>query len=470
MNLALRALLQDVGQSIEVELDRVRVLNEASLRAQGIDALIHAAVFGMPEQRAHARWLIWETAQALNIRPASMHELYVARGNDRVPATFTVPALNIRAMVYDSARAAFRAAIKAKVGAMIFELARSEMVYTNQRPAEYTSAILAAAIKEGFRGLVFLQGDHYQIIARNYLKNTDEELNALKHLIDESLKAGFYNFDIDTSTLVDYDKPLPDAQQCRHCQLSALLTDYIRTRQPHGVTPAVGAEIGEGSPRNSDEHELRAFMAGFHKAAHHRPGLCKISVHAGTTRGGVVLPDGSLAKPAVDFDLLRALSQIARQELGLGGVMQHGASTLPDEAFDRFIQAGAIEVHLGTGFQNLLFDLLPFSISREIKDWVFSHLASEHKPGDTDEQFYYKARKLAIGPFKQRLWSLPDGDRAQVRMGLETRFAALFKRLRVEYTQDMVMTFVSKPDLHTKPQDFAGEPYAIKTDQEETAD
>ncbi len=297
---------------------------------------------------------------------------------------------------------------------------------------------------------MFLQGDHYQVIARNYLKNTDEELNALKHLIDESVKAGFYNFDIDTSTLVDYGQPLPDAQQCRHCQLSALLADYIHTRHPHGVIPAVGAEIGEGSPRNSDEHELRAFMDGFRRAAHHRPGLCKIAVHAGTIPGGVVQPDGSLASTPVDFDLLRSLSQIARQEFGLGGVMQHGASTLPDEAFDQFVQAGAIEVHLGTGFQNLVFDLLPPPVSREIKHWVFQHLAGERKPGDTDEQFFYKARKLAIGAFKQRLWSLPNADRAQVRMGLETRFAALFKRLCVEHTHDMVMTFVSQPDLHTR--------------------
>ncbi len=470
MNLTLRALLSEASQSIEVELGKVRVLNETVLRERGIDTLVHAAVFGSTDRQTHARWLIWETAQALNIRPASLHELYVARGNDRVPAGFSVPAVNIRAMAYDSARAAFRAAIRTKTGALMFELARSEMVYTDQRPAEYACAILAAAVKEGFHGLVFLQGDHFQVDVGRYLRNTDQELGALKHLIDESLQAGFYNFDLDTSTLVDGAKTQLRDQQRLSCELCALLSDYIRTHHPHGVIPAIGGEVGEGSPRNTDHHELRAFMDGYLSRIHHKPGLSKVSVHAGTERGGVVLPDGSLAPPAVDFDLLRALSELARKEYSLGGVVQHGASTLPDEALGQFPLAGALEVHLGTGFQNLLFDLLPPRVSRDIRAWVFERLAAERKAGDTDEQFYYKARKLALGHFKQALWSLPDDDRAQVRMGLEKRFAALFKLLNVEHTRDMIATFVSQPEIHKTPQDFASPAHAIRAEKEEITD
>ena len=45
------------------------------------------------------------------------------------------------------------------VRALIFEIARSEIGYTGIRPAEYAASIRAAAIKEGYQGPLFLQGD-----------------------------------------------------------------------------------------------------------------------------------------------------------------------------------------------------------------------------------------------------------------------------------------------------------------------
>ena len=79
-------------------------------------------------------------------------------------------------------------------------------------------------------------------------------------------------------------------------------------------------------------------------------------MQTGTTHGGVVLPDGSIAKVSIDFNTLKELSQVAREEYGLGGAVQHGASTLPDEAFDMFPKVDTVEVHLATGFQNIIYD------------------------------------------------------------------------------------------------------------------
>ena len=106
------------------------------------------AVFGEIEAKSAARWLIWEAAQALGIRPASIQDFYLARGRGEIARSFTVPAMNLRMLAYDSARAVFRAARKIEAGAIIFEIARSEIGYTDQRPSEYVSAVLAAAIKE----------------------------------------------------------------------------------------------------------------------------------------------------------------------------------------------------------------------------------------------------------------------------------------------------------------------------------
>src|SRR3989449_5994687 len=85
-------------------------------------------------------------------------------------------------------------------------------------------------------------------------------------------------------------------------------------------------------------------------------GISKISVQTGTSHGGVVLPDGSMAKVQIDLEALRALSLEARTVYALGGAVQHGASTLPAEAFGHFPACEAIEIHLATNFQNIVFD------------------------------------------------------------------------------------------------------------------
>ena len=118
-----------------------------------------------------------------------------------------MPAINVRAMAYDTARAVVRAAKKLDAGAFILEIARSEIGYTEQRPHEYAAVVLAAALREGFRGPIFIQGDHVQTNAKKYNSpERDKELAALRALIEEEIAAGFFNVDIDTSTLVDLEQ------------------------------------------------------------------------------------------------------------------------------------------------------------------------------------------------------------------------------------------------------------------------
>jgi fructose/tagatose bisphosphate aldolase len=242
-------------------------------------------------------------------------------------------------------RAVFRAALPQAAGALIFEIARSEMGYTAQRPAEYAACVLAAAVAEGYRGPVFIQGDHFQISPKRFGESPLKEVGAVRDLIAEAVAAGFFNIDIDTSTLVDLARPtLAEQQQLNHNLCAELALD-VRRAQPEGVTISVGGEIGEVGGRNSSEPELRAFMDGFNRSlgalGPGEAGLSKISIQTGTSHGGVVLPDGSVAQVNVDFDTLRTLSRLARQAYGLAGAVQHGASTLPETAFSRFAEAGA---------------------------------------------------------------------------------------------------------------------------------
>ena len=456
MNEFIRSALAASGNSIEIDADtsHVRVRDEALLRSHGIDSLVYLAVFGGSTRQAVARWLIWEAAQSLEIHPASIYDLYLGRAQDRMPPTFTTPALNLRALTYDIARSAFSAAIKGHVGPVIFELSRGEMVDSDQRPGEYSSVVLAAAIKEGYRGPVFLQGDHFQVNARNYIANTDAELAGLRNLILESLRAGFYNFEFDTSTLVDMGKPTLSEQQRLNYELCAMLCDYVRTHQPPKVIVAVGGEIGEVSGQDSDIHELRVFMDNLQKHMHHRPGLCKLAVRVGTSPGGVVMPDGTIATMDVDFERLAELSTAARREYNMGGAAQHGASTLPQEYFHKFVEAGAIELHLATAFQNQLFERLPAHLVTEINAWLFKNAAGKRRPGDTDRQFIYRTRRLATGPFKKHMWNLSDFERSEIRRVFEEDFARLYESLGVRNTTDTVSNVVQMHRIHKRVQDF----------------
>ncbi|HET6764065.1 MAG TPA: class II fructose-bisphosphate aldolase, partial [Longimicrobiaceae bacterium] len=435
----------------------VEVADEAAFRASAVDTLVRAAVFGADaDERDTARWLIAEAGRALGVVPASIHDLYMARGRGEVHG-FTVPAMNVRAASYDTGRALFRAARDGQVGALICEIARSEIGYTDQRPAEYVAVLTAAALKEGWAGPLFVQGDHFQLNAKKYKAGPDAEMRGVKDLVKEALAAGFYNIDIDTSTLVDLSKDGLDAQQELNYRLSAELTAYVRHYTPAGVVVSIGGEIGEVGTENSTPEELRAYMDGYNRELQRLgektggpvEGLSKISVQSGTSHGGTVLPDGSIADVAIDFETLRVLSDISRREYGLAGAVQHGASTLPQSAFGSFSTVETAEIHLATNFQNILYDHP--SLPEELRQRMYQHcrenFPDERKPGDTDEQFIYKARKKALGAFKRELWELPEENRAAIRETLRGQFAFLFKQLGVENTADVVKKHTTVPEI-----------------------
>jgi len=142
--------------------------------------------------------------------------------------------------------------------------------------------------------------------------------------------------------------------------------------------------------------------------------------------------------------VLEELSRVARQDYGLAGAVQHGASTLPPDAFDAFPRVGACEIHLATDFQNMVYEhpMFPADLKAEMYAWIREHATEERKPKDTEEQFIYKARKKALGPFKRRLWSMPDTARQALGRSLEERFTFLMKQLKIDGTASVVTRFV----------------------------
>ena len=410
-----------------------------------IDDMIEKAVFDPDIQvRESYRQKIRDSAVKEGIFLASIQGLYEAAAQGLYSNT-TVPAINIRGLTYHVARTIFRTALKYKVGALIFEIARTEMVYTDQPAAEYVVSVLAAAIREGFKGPVFIQGDHFQLNQSKYASNPEEEVKGIEESTRDAVNAGFLNIDIDSSTLVDLDKPSIDEQQRNNYVVAADMTRFIRNIEPEGVTISVGGEIGEVGKANTTVEELRAYMKGYHnRLGTDVKGISKLSVQTGTTHGGVVLPDGKIADVKLDFNTIEELGKVAREEFGVGGIVQHGASTLPDEMFELFPQVGTLEVHLATGYQNIIYDspYFPGELLNKMYRYITDKYSNERKAGDTREQFLYKTRKKAFGGFKSETWHLPEKNLAEIIQTLENEFSLLFRRLNVTDTVELVNKYV----------------------------
>ena len=439
-----------------IEGNTLTIVDEHRFRNEAIDKFVWNAVFNDDElMRDTARWIVWEGSIAMDCPSASIHDLYISRAAEAWK-DMTVPAINVRGLTYDVARQIFKVLGRKNAKACIFEIAKSEIGYTAQRPAEYTTCVLGAAIREGYRGPVFIQGDHFQANAKKFNENAQAELDTIKTLINEAVAAGFYNIDIDTSTLVDLEKPSTMEQQRENFESAADLTKHIRSVEPKGVTISVGGEIGEVGGQNSTPEELTAYVEGYNGvlslAGKKFTGLSKISVQTGTSHGGVPLPDGSVAKVKLDFDVLSTLGDLCRTQFNIGGVVQHGASTLPEGSFDNFPKRQTLEVHLATGFQNTILDstAFPTSVREQMYSWLNENCGGERKPDQTPEQFYYKTRKKAFGPFKKQMWSLTDNTKSALMSELHRQFDMLFTRLSIEGSATVVDQHIKLTPIHHK--------------------
>ena len=447
INQALQGIATQNNGNLEIN-------NADKLRGDILDILVlNAAINPSAEVKGLSRFIIKAAALELGIVNSSIQGLYEARGRGEIKG-FTVPALNIRGLPYELCRAIFRTAIKTDAGAFIFELAKSEMNYTFQKPQELSAVILAAAIKEGYKGPVFIQGDHFQVNAKNYAQDKDKEIAGLKTLIENGIAGGFYNIDIDTSTLVDLSKPNVVEQQRANFEVGVELTKYVRELEPAGITISVGGEIGEVGKENSNEKELRAYLDNFNELLEKEKagavGISKISIQTGTSHGGVPLPDGTVADVNLDFDTLEILSRISRESYGLAGAVQHGASTLPQNLFHKFPELETAEIHLATDFQNMTYgsSLFPNDFKEEIYTHLRKKFATEKKDGETDEQFIYKTRKKGFGEFKSEFWNLSKEIREGIGKELESKTDFLFDKLAVKNTRADVVKTVKQTPLY----------------------
>ncbi|HEY3275009.1 MAG TPA: class II fructose-bisphosphate aldolase [Syntrophorhabdaceae bacterium] len=450
-------------------------VSKGSLQIDNVDAFrdalptlaANAADFGgrsaPPDVQSLSRWIIVEAAQQLNVKLASPQEAYVAIAEGRLDREMSFPAVNIRAGSLDTARALLGAARDNKVGAVIAEIARSEMGYTNQSPAEYAAVLQAAAMLEGFEGPLFLQGDHVQLKAgpvREGGAPATKEINAHRSLIHDLLAAGFGSIDLDMSPFERRtEEHLSfEEQQAENARLTAeKIADVRALEKELGIpwTVLLGGETGEVGKMNTRKEDLEAYGEGIianMKRLGIDPslGIRKIAVNDGTAHGGTPLPDGSVADVSIAFEILKMATEFGRK-YGWAGSVQHGASTLPNNAFSLFPKNKAVEVHLATGFQNICFDNGLYKVKGvqcEIEQFLADKFRGDWKAGKTFAQFAYSTRKQAVGPFKWLTWTMPEEVRAKVAEDLYDQFAFLFHQLGVIDTKDLIAKHTTMREFH----------------------
>jgi hypothetical protein len=100
---------------------------------------------------------------------------------------------------------------------------------------------------------------------------------------------------------------------------------------------------------------------------------------------------------------------------------------------------------------------MPAELREEIYGWLRENAKDERKEKDTDEQFFYKTRKKALGPFKRQLWDLPADVKATIAAAYDRKFEFLFTQLAVGGTMQHVRKYVHVPEQY-RPMPGAGEP------------
>ncbi len=434
-------LLQEMDGTVAVQGNEVVIQDLDAFVEKHLDTVVFNAYFSTPDVRMECVELIKKASQEGGVRSESLLPVYVKRGKGELGG-FTVPALNVRLMPYDFMRCVLRMARETDTGLFVFEIARSEISYTDQPPSLYAAAAMAAALREGYRYPIFLQGDHFQVNPSKFAEDPGAEKEAICNLIREAVNGGMKNIDIDCSTVVHENASSPEEEQALNAELTAYFTQFIRSLDK-GDGVNVGGEIGEIGKRNSTPEDFHAFMKRFAEhlgASEPYRGISKISVQTGTRHGGFILPDGSVARVSVDFNTLRDISRIAREEYGMAGAVQHGASTLPVDLFDKFPEVETAEIHLATQFMNMIFDSqhFPEELREDLRKVTFEIRGHVRERYETDEQFLMSNRKFAIKYLAEDVWRLSDDVKNAILEELCAYLHQVFTRLRVINTRKIV--------------------------------
>lgn len=387
-------------------------------------------------------WIV-AIAENMNIKSGSNSDFYNKKKKGE-HQFFTVPAVNARMVTFHMVRAALKAFKSLKLPHIIFELAISEVGYTGQQKDEYAAVVKAAYISLGLRdSQVFLQADHYQLNPKNYAEDKDKETKRIQDAIVKALENGVYNIDIDTSKFEGVDPNKSDREnQMENARLTAELLHFIRQYEKQNNLPqvvSVGGEVGEVGGGNTRYPQVNAYLELLKEeldklGGSDLKGLDKVSINVGSAHGGVLGPDGKpLDNVPLDFQAHHDLYMKGKDPMDPDShvlSVQHGASTLPKSYFSLFPAMHIAEVHLATGFQNVVWDVLESEdndLFTQMKKMVFDKFGEKIAKHKTEAIGFVKERKRVTEFVKRELLVSHTVDTMENE--LEKEFTTLFYSL-----------------------------------------
>lgn len=412
-------------------------------RGEMVDRLAMTAAIGDSDEVRHlARIIIRSAAMSHNIWCDSIQPLYkvMSRGKTK---PLTIPAFNMRGLTYFIARSIFRVARRDKVGPFIFELSPAEMYHTGQTPLEYTTAVLAAALREHYEGPVFMQGDHFSPDGIHFGSDPDSLGPDLESLIKDSIDAGFYNFDLNGIQLTESHNTNTDPDFSQQTENMVQNIELLNRLQPRNIVVNIGTGIANTADVNTSVNSVRKFLQSLADAIAEsglKTSVSKFKIQAGTSEKSVDDPDENAASKELDFSQLQALSDVVKNEFSLAGTVIPITSIESENVFNKLADCGVVEIHLGTELQNLIFDhsRFPAGLREEIHSFLETEYPDTRQPDWSDQLFYFKKRIRAWKHFKRTLWTLDHRTRSVMCSYLEDKFALLFEGLNLQNTQKLI--------------------------------
>jgi len=422
----------------------VEITDSEKLQSDVIYTLqYHASVSENEEVKTACIYWIRKIAGAMNITTGSNVDFYDKKASGEYQF-FTVPAVNLRMATFHKARALVRAADALELPHLVMELAVSEMGYTAQEKREFVALVKAAYISLGITDrTLYLQADHYQLDPKKYAEDSGKEMQRVKDLIAKAIEAGVYNIDIDASKFETDDPNKTDREnQAENARLTAELFHFIRQYERENDLPcviSVGGEVGEVGGENTKYPQVNAYLDMVREhmqelGSGDAKGLSKVSINVGSAHGGVLGPDGQpLDVVPLDFTAHHDLYMLGKDPMSSGEhvvTVQHGASTLPKKYFPLFPAMHVGEIHLATGFQNVVWSVLEkedTTLFEKMKNLAHEHFAEKIAGHKTEAIGFMKERKRVTQFIKKDLLLSPAVP--VIEKALETEFTEIFSSL-----------------------------------------
>lgn len=347
-----------------------------------------------------------------------------------------VMAANIR--ITHSTRGIMMAA-KELDAAVIFEIAKSEIGYTAQRPKEFYDMIVKTAQELEFDVPYVIHGDHITI-----KENTPEAVKGGEDLIKEEIAAGFTSYAIDASHNFDVEAATVAEQLADNIDITTKLAGLIP--EEAGLEVEVG-EVGKVDKKTGEKaltsvEEAETFVKAI-KDAGFSPNL--LATNNGTAHGNIYDASGNIVEQVgIDIDRTKAIAD-AIAPYGVF-VAQHGITGTPLNLMHLLIGAGVFKGNVGTNWQNIALETMPADLVARMEEWTLSSKHAEKmkakKPRISEKELCGKNIKHSIKEFKKEIDSLPADAVAKVDEASKASAMGFFKAFKAEGTASKVRKFI----------------------------